>query len=56
MTLDRILAELSADRAWAHLEHITSAIPTRLAGSESSRRMAEYANDQLVRAALDGVG
>ena len=52
MTLERILGELSVDRAWAHLEHITQDIPSRLAGSENSRRMAEYANDQLAEAGL----
>lgn len=45
--LDHILNELSIDRAWGHLEHITSAMPSRLAGSANSRRMAEYAYEQL---------
>ncbi len=52
MTYDRILNELSVDRAWSHLEHITRDIPTRLAGSESSRRMAEYAHDTLAEQGL----
>lgn len=52
MTLERILNDLSVDRAWKHLEHITEEIPTRLAGSENSRRMAEYAHDQLEKAGL----
>ncbi|HMM40657.1 MAG TPA: M28 family peptidase [Thermomicrobiales bacterium] len=52
MTLDRILNDLSVDRAWSHLEHITQNIPTRLAGSESSRRMAEYAHDTLAEQGL----
>jgi hypothetical protein len=45
--LDEVLNELSIDRAWGHLEHITSAMPSRLAGSANSRRMAEYAYEQL---------
>ncbi len=44
MSIDEILNEVSADRAWAHIEHITSEIPSRLAGSPNSRRMAEYAH------------
>jgi hypothetical protein len=45
--LNDILNDLSIDRAWGHLEHITSAMPSRLAGSVNSRRMAEYAYEQL---------
>lgn len=53
MALDDILQNLSVERAWAHLEHITSAIPSRLAGSENARRMAEYAHGQLAAAGLE---
>jgi len=53
VALERILNELSVDRAWSHLEHITGTIPTRLAGSESSRRMAEYAHDSLAGQGLE---
>lgn len=52
VSLDRILNELSVDRAWSHLEHITQNIPSRLAGSDNSRRMAEYAHEQLVENGL----
>ncbi len=52
MPIDDILAELSVERAWAHLTHITEQIPTRLAGSANSRRMAEYAAEQLDRNGL----
>ncbi|HUG16617.1 MAG TPA: M28 family peptidase [Thermomicrobiales bacterium] len=52
MTLNDILADLSVDRAWQHLTHITEQIPTRLAGSPNSRRMAEYAAEQLERNGL----
>ena len=45
MSLDEILEDISVDNAWSHLEQITSQIPTRLAGSENSRRMAAYAYD-----------
>lgn len=45
MAIERIMAELSAERAWQNLRQITEEIPTRLAGSANSRRMAEYARD-----------
>lgn len=53
VTLDDIMRELSIERAWAHLEHITTQIPTRLAGSENSRRMAEYAHEHLLANGLE---
>ena len=37
-----ILAELSVANVRAHVEKIVRDIPTRLAGSENGRRMAEY--------------
>ncbi|HEX5166470.1 MAG TPA: M28 family peptidase [Thermomicrobiales bacterium] len=52
MPIDDVLADLSVDRAWEHLVHITEEIPTRLAGSANSRRMAEYAGEQLARNGL----
>ena len=52
MPIDDVLADLSVDRAWEHLVHITEQIPTRLAGSANSRRMAEYAGEQLERNGL----
>ena len=52
MAFDEMLAELSVERAWGHLTHITEHIPTRLAGSQNSRRMAEYAAEQLERNGL----
>src|SRR5205823_4554138 len=51
--LDAIRRDLSVDQAWRHLEHIAGEIPSRLAGSPSSRRMAEYAHDALGRAGLE---
>lgn len=47
MPIDDVLADLSVDRAWEHLVHITEQTPTRLAGSANSRRMAGYAAEQL---------
>jgi Peptidase family M28 len=45
MAIERIMAELSVERAWQNLRHITEQIPSRLAGSPNSRRMAEYAQE-----------
>src|SRR5262245_9804196 len=50
---DAIRRDLSVDQAWRHLEHISGEIPSRLAGSVSARRMAEYAHEALGRAGLD---
>lgn len=52
MRFEDVLGDVSVDRAWEHLEHITTAIPSRLAGSENSRRMAEYAHEVFERNAL----
>jgi hypothetical protein len=47
MTAPSPLADLSTANVRAHVEHITSAIPSRLAGSTNGRRMAEYSRDVL---------
>ncbi|HEX5505958.1 MAG TPA: hypothetical protein VFW96_25295, partial [Thermomicrobiales bacterium] len=47
MPLDDILREVSADNAWESVRHITATIPSRLAGSEHARRMAEFARQRL---------
>ena len=52
MPLDDILREVSVDNAWEHIRHITEQIPSRLAGSENSRRMAEYAHQTFGQAGL----
>jgi hypothetical protein len=52
MSFAQIEAELSADQAFARITHITSRIPSRLAGSENAQRMAEYARDALAEAGL----
>lgn len=53
MPLTEILDELSDDRTWHHLTHITEQIPSRLAGTPNARRMAEYTAEQLADAGLD---
>lgn len=53
MTLEKILNEISVDNAWSHIKHITKNIPSRLAGSENSRRMAEYAYETFQSAGLE---
>ena len=53
MSFDRILREISAERAYKHIQHITTEIPSRLAGSASSRRMAEYAYATFQQAGLE---
>ncbi|RIK47343.1 MAG: hypothetical protein DCC58_00070 [Chloroflexi bacterium] len=52
MPFQDILQSLSLDRAWQHLETITTDIPSRLAGSENARRMAEYADAEQRAAGL----
>src|SRR5436309_3081793 len=47
MSEQAILAALSIDRVRAHVEHITERIPSRLAGTENQRRMAEYSAQAL---------
>jgi len=37
-----VIEEVSADRVRAHVEHITTQIPSRLAGSQNAKRMAQY--------------
>ena len=53
MPLEDVLREISADRAWVMIERITDEIPSRLAGSENSRRMAEFSRDRFAEAGLD---
>jgi hypothetical protein len=52
MPLEAVLDDLSADRAWTHLVHITEQMPSRLAGTPNARRMAEYAAGQLAESGL----
>jgi hypothetical protein len=46
---EKICQELSGKEALGHIEFITREIPTRLAGSEECKRMAQYLKDQMVR-------
>jgi hypothetical protein len=48
-----ILDALRVDNIRADVEHITQKIPSRLAGSESQRRMAEYSAAKLKAAGID---
>src|SRR5262249_25533968 len=47
MSEESVRAAVSAAKVKAHVEHITRKIPSRLAGSENARRMAEYSAAQL---------
>jgi Peptidase family M28 len=42
MSDEGVVREVSADNVKAHIEHITTQIPSRLAGSPNGKRMAEY--------------
>jgi hypothetical protein len=53
LSLEDILRELSFDRAWSHIEHITQKIPSRLAGSPNARRMVEYSHEVFQKAGLE---
>ena len=52
MSEESILDGLKVDNVRAHVEHIVSKIPTRLAGSENGKRMAEYSRDALRQAGV----
>lgn len=47
MSENAILAALSVANVKSHVEHIVNQIPSRLAGSENGRRMAEYSCESL---------
>ena len=49
MSTPSILEEVSAKRVRDHVEHITTTIPSRLAGSENAKRMAQYSATALTR-------
>ncbi len=44
-----VVQEVSADNVKAHISHITTEIPSRLAGSPNAKRMAEYSCAALVK-------
>jgi hypothetical protein len=47
-----VVDAVSADHARAHIEHITTKIPSRLAGSQNGKRMAEYSAEALSKAGV----
>lgn len=47
MSRDSVVNAVSVDKVKAHVEHIVKEIPSRLAGSENGRRMAEYSAEAL---------
>jgi len=53
MSEKQILTELSVDNVRSNIENICSTIPSRLAGSESGVRMADYSLKQLQESGLD---
>src|SRR6266850_231177 len=52
MSDESVVAAVSAANAKAHIEHITTEIPSRLAGSENGKRMAEYSASALTKAGV----
>jgi hypothetical protein len=48
-----IIREVSAENVRRHVEHITTAIPSRLAGSPNARCMAEYSLEALREAGAE---
>lgn len=52
MSEPSIIQALSVERVRADVERITTQIPSRLAGSENGRRMAEYSRDALLAAGV----
>ena len=49
-----ILEEVSAENVRNYVEHIVTEIPSRLAGSENGKRMAEYSRDALNKVGIEG--
>jgi hypothetical protein len=47
MSEDRVLAELSVDRAWKNIEAIVNQFPSRLAGSPACWEAAGFVDEQL---------
>src|SRR6516162_811513 len=52
MSEDCVVAAVSAANVKAHVEHITTNIPSRLAGSANAKRMAEYSAAALTKAGV----
>jgi peptidase M28-like protein len=49
MSEESVVAAVSATNVKAHVEHITTKIPSRLAGSANGKRMAEYSAAALTK-------
>ncbi|MBI5968547.1 MAG: M28 family peptidase [Deltaproteobacteria bacterium] len=45
---EKITQELSGEGAFQHIQKISEEIPTRMAGTEECRQMAEYLRDQMI--------
>ena len=56
MSDESVVAAVSAANAKAHIEHITTQIPSRLAGSANGKRMAEYSAAALTKAGVSARG
>src|SRR5262249_25603494 len=52
MSEEIIVAAVSAANVRAHVEHITTNMPSRLAGAANARRMAEYSAEALRKAGV----
>jgi Peptidase family M28 len=52
MSDEGVVQAVSAANVKAHVEHITTEIPSRLAGSANSKRMAEYSAAALTKAGV----
>ena len=53
MSRQQLLAAVSAANVRRHVEHITTQIPSRLAGSPNARRMAEYSRGALLQSGAE---
>lgn len=53
MSEKNILAELFVENICAHVKYIVETMPSRLAGSDTAARMAEYSAEQIRKAGLD---
>jgi hypothetical protein len=52
MSEEEVVAAVDAAKVKAHVEHITTEIPSRLAGSANGKRMAEYSASALGKAGV----
>ncbi|MBA3415199.1 MAG: hypothetical protein H0U10_08260, partial [Chloroflexia bacterium] len=52
-TLERVIGEASADRAWGHMEWMSREVPTRVSGWEPAQRQADYLSEALGSSGFD---